>query len=334
MSGDLALVLLLAAVVGSAFFSGCETGLMAVSRVRLQRRHQAGDHRVTGLSRLRENLDDAILTCLLGTNLSNVMASAVATALLVEMLGRRGEGVAVLVVSVVLAIFGEIVPKILYREFPERLMLYSLPPLRAFQLVVWPVRWLLGHYAALLQRLQRADTGQAPGLDAGALAMLLSTNAEDARDRRFRLTMGRFLRLSNRRVSDLMRPLASVRSVPSGVTMADALAEAARSGFSRLPVQGTGGDLEGYLLARDLLLSEATAPTHEPVPVDLIRALLLVDASLSPYELFEELHARRAQLAAVVDRDGRALGIVTLEDLIEKVTGAIADEFDQPEEIR
>ena len=100
-----------------------------------------------------------------------------------------------------------------------------------------PVRWLLGHYAALLQRLQRADDGQAPGLDAGALAMLLSTNAEDARDRRFRLTMGRFLRLSNRRVSDLMRPLAGVRSVASGVIMADALAE---SGLPDSALKGIG----------------------------------------------------------------------------------------------
>ena len=94
-------------------------------------------------------------------------------------------------------------------------------------------------------------------------------------------------------------------------------------------VRGTDGELAGYLLVRDLLLAEERVAADQPVPADLVRPLLLVDAGLSPYELFEELHARGAQFAAVVDRQGRALGIITLEDLVEEVTGAIADEFDR-----
>ena len=144
--------------------------------------------------------------------------------------------------------------------------------------------------------------------------------------------MVRFLQLSKRRVGDLMRPLDGVTTVAPGTTVDEALAEAARSGYSRLPVRGTLVDLDGYLLVRDLLLAEGQTEVDAPVPPALVRPLVLVDADLSPYELFEELHARGAQLAAVVDRTGRTLGILTLEDLIENVTGAIADEFDQPED--
>jgi len=332
MNGDLALLLFVLAVAGSAFFSGCETGLMAVSHVRLHRRGQAGDRRVAKLEGLLRRLDDAILACLLGTNLSNVLASAVATALLVSILGPRGEGLAVLVVSMVMVLLGEILPKILYREYPERMTLASLGVLQAFRLLTWPVRWLLGGYAILLQRIQGGPPDNSPGLDRGGVAALLISEAANARDRRFHLTMGRFLRLSNRRLSDLMRTLAEVQSVPQGVTLTEALAVASRSGRSRIPVMGTDGEWVGYLLVRDLLLAEGDASPDRPVPSELVRPLLLVDAALSPYELFEELHSRQAQFAAVVDAAGRALGIVTQEDLIEKVTGAIADEFDQPEE--
>jgi len=329
---DLTALVLVLSLVGSAFFSGCETGLMSASRVRLRRLAAGGDQRVARLQGWRDRLDDAILTCLIGTNLCNVLASAVTTAVFLALLGPRGEIVAIVVASLVLVIFGEILPKILYREYPERLTLVSLPALTVFRLVFSPVRWPLGAYARLLQRLQGPVSAAAAGLDRGTVASMLAAAAPRTSDRRFEVTMERFLQLSHWRVSQLMRPLAGVVTVPEAVTFREALTTAAGSGFSRLPVHGTTGDLEGYLLVRDLLLAEGNVAADQPVPPSLIRPLLLVDAGLSPYELFEDLHARSAQLAAVVDRSGRALGIITLEDLIEKVTGAIADEFDQPEE--
>ncbi|HOX25055.1 MAG TPA: CNNM domain-containing protein [Candidatus Krumholzibacteria bacterium] len=321
------------ALAGSAFFSGCETGLMSVSRVRLARLAAAGDERVDRLRRVREHLDDAILTCLVGNNLCNVLASAVATALFTAWLGARGEWLAILVTSVVLVVVGEIVPKILTREYPERLTLAAIPTFDNVRWVISPVRWPLGAYARGLRKLQGGTRDTAAALDLGTLASLLSAAAPAERDRRFQQTMSRFLELSGRRLGDLMRPLDTVVSVSSEVTLATALAAATRSGYSRLPVRGTGGDLDGYLLVRDLLLAEGKLAADRPVPASLVRPLILVDSTMSPFELFEELHARGAQFAAVVDRAGRPLGIVTLEDLIEAVTGAIADEFDQPEEI-
>lgn len=329
---DLVALILLLAILGSAFFSGCETGLMTASRVRLQRRAARGDRRVAALRGLRENLDDAILTCLVGTNLCNVLASSVATAVLLAALGEQGEWVAVLAASLVLVVFGEILPKILYREYPEQLSLRSVTLLRASRVVFSPLRWPLGAYAHLLRRLQGPAVDAVPGLDRRTVASLLAAAEPATRERTFQATMERFLRLSSTHVAEVMQPLARVVSLPPGVTLREALDIAARSGFSRLPVRGTGGVFAGYLLVRDLLLAGETLADDQPVPLDLLRSLHLVDAGLSPYELFEDLHAVGAQFAAVVDRAGRALGIVTLEDLIERVTGAIADEFDQPEE--
>jgi len=331
-SPDLVTVVLLLALLGSAFFSGCETGLLSLSRVRLEARARRGDRRVERLERLRANLDDAVLTCLLGTNLSNIVVSVVTTALLTAWLGASGEGLAVLSASLVLVIFGEILPKILYRESPEQLTLATLDVLRGFRWLVSPLRWALNAYAAMVARVMGDQATGVAELDRRGLANWLSRTHAERGEARFHRTMVRFLQLSTRRIDQFMRPAAEVVTVPVAGTLEAALEVAARSGHSRLPVLGTQGDLDGYLLVRDLLLAEGRADRRQPVPQDLVRPLLLVDGAMSPYELFEELHARGAQLAAVVDGRGRALGIITLEDLIEKVTGAIADEFDPPED--
>jgi CBS domain containing-hemolysin-like protein len=128
-------------------------------------------------------------------------------------------------------------------------------------------------------------------------------------------------------VTRIMRPVAELVSVAPGVSVAEAREVAARSGFSRLPVLPRESRTPtGYVLVRDLLFWPGAA--EEPVPETWVRSFLLVDAALSPYELFEELHAQGRQMALIVDRQGEALGMTTLEDLLEAVVGSIQDEFD------
>lgn len=328
--------LLVGAVLGaglffSAFFSGVETGFMSVSRVRL-RRSGAGDtpagRRVLELTR---NLENPILTCLVGTNLFNVLFSAVLTLSLTAVLGEHGEMATVLVAATLVITFGEILPKVLYREFPEGLTLASVRALRVAMIVLWPVRVVLLRYTWLLRKLQRGGgDGAAAGLDRRSLAALLMTNNQpNAEDRRFADLMDRYLELEGITLGPIMRRLDQLVTVGPDATVRRCLDTAARHGFSRLPVAcGDGLQLQAYVLVRDLLfLSEADL--DQPVPRRLWRSFLLVDVRMSPYELFEELRSQNAQLAVVTDPRGNLLGMITLEDLIEKVIGSIHDEFDR-----
>jgi putative hemolysin len=119
-------------------------------------------------------------------------------------------------------------------------------------------------------------------------------------------------------------------TVGPDVTVAECLATASESGFSRLPVtREDGRDLQGYVLVRDLLF--LSLQEHDRIlPRKFIRSFLLVDERMSPYELFEELRSQGRQLAVVVDGNGNPRGMITLEDLIETVVGSIQDEFDPP----
>lgn len=327
--------LLVVGLLLSAFFSGSETGYMSVDRVRL--RHQKHDRSAAGRGLVRQlrSIEDPILTCLIGTNLSNVIVSAVITLQLTERYGAGAEWLAVPVAGILVILFGEIIPKVLYREFAEPLTLLSSRPIALFMFVLAPVRWVLKGYSWLLRRVLpgQADDS-AGGLDRRRVAALLLGHAgpETERDERFAVVLRRFLALATQPLWSVMRPIEQVVSVTGEATVGDCLALAAASGYSRLPVaRRPGGDLTGYVLVRDLLfrpLSEHSLP----VPGNLVRRLLLVDGRLSPYGLFEEMRSRETQLAVVVDPAGNPRGMITLEDLIETVFGSLRDEFD-PEEL-
>lgn len=330
------LVVLGLSLVLSAFFSGTETGFMSVSRVRL-RRSGAGDtpagRRVLDLMR---NLENPILTCLIGTNLFNVLVSAVLTLSLTALLGERGELAAVVVGATLVITLGEILPKVLYREYPEGLTLASVRGLRVAMLILWPVRMVLLHYTGLLKKmLPKGDDGSAAGLDRRNLAALLMTNnAPNVEDRRFADLVDRYLELEGITLGPIMRRLDQLVTVAPDATVRQCLDTAARHGFSRLPVTcGDGFQLQAYVLVRDLLFL-AEADLDQPVPRRLWRSFLLVDVRMSPYELFEELRSQNAQIAVVTDPRGNLLGMITLEDLIEKVIGSIHDEFDRDHRTR
>lgn len=320
---------LAACLAGSAFFSGTETGLMSVSRVRL-RRSAAGDTpRGRSLRRLLRDLEDAVMTCLVGNNLVNVAFSALVTLVLTERYGDSGQGLAVAVVSAVTIVCGEILPKVVFREYPERLCLAVLPLFRAVMAVLWPVRLMLGAYRRLWARVLPPAGQSSRRLDRGGLAALMRTHAQPAdQERGFTEILERFLQLAHRPLTTLMRPLESVVAVGPAATVSECLAVAARSGLSRLPVAPrAGAPLQSYVTARDLLFLPAEQ-AGQVVPRRLWRPFVLVDARMTPYEVFEELRGQGNQMAAVCDAAGNPVGLITLEDLIETVMGSIHDEFD------
>jgi len=315
----------------SGFFSGSETGYMSVSRVRLRNLPNADSPLVRRLRLQLRRIEDPILTCLIGTNLFNVFFTALVTAVLVERFGARGEWLAMGLVSILVILFGEILPKVLYREFPERMTLYSTPAISVAMGILWPVRWLLRSYTELWRRFLPATESGGGDLNRRNLAALLLTNTVPSdKDQRFAGAMNRFLELEGYPLSRSMRPLDSLVTVGPDVTVEECLATASRSGFSRLPVtREDGRDLQGYVLVRDLLFLPRENH-HGILPRKFIRSFLLVDERMSPYELFEEMRGRSRQLAVVVDGSGNPLGMITLEDLIETVIGSIQDEFDPP----
>jgi putative hemolysin len=317
-------------LLATSFFSGAETGFMSVSRVRLRRQERPDTKRQVQLREMLRNIEDPILTCLIGTNLFNVAFTAIVTAALTISAWAHAEWLAIFVSAVVIISWGEILPKTLFREFPERLTLAAVPMVRSSMKVLAPIRWALLGYTSLLRRALPAEDGPNHGFDRRGLSALLNAHAEpNPRDSRFTAALDRFMALAGHPLTQIMRPVHEVVRVGPDSTVAECLQTAAESGFSRLPVtREDGRDLQAYFLVRDLIF--LPREDHDQfVPRKLWRTFLLVDERMSPYELFEELRSQKRQVAVVVDAEGQSLGLITLEDLIEMVMGAVHDEFDE-----
>jgi putative hemolysin len=330
-SWDLVVLVVAACLFGSGFMSGTETGLMSVSRIRLRFMELRRQHaRVTDLQRLLDRVEDPILTCLIGTNLFNVIGSAFVTVVFTARWGERGELMAAAVMSVLIITLAEIVPKVLYREFPERLTLLALPGLRAAMALLAPVRWILLAYSRLLQRLMPGKAaGESRALDRDAMTSLLTAHPMAVHDRRFTDILDRCLALADLDLTAIMTPWSRVEKLSHDASLGHCRAVAARSGFSRLPVvAGDASDVLGWVLVRDLLFVDPTAD-WDGIPPTLIRTCPYVDRIISPWALFEEMRWQQQQMAVVTDAAGNPIGQVTLEDLLEVLVGSIEDEFDR-----
>lgn len=314
----------------SSFFSGAETGYMSVSRVRLRRQGRDGTPTGRRLLKQLRRIEGPILACLIGTNLSNVLLSAVVTMVLTERYGQKGEWLSVILAGTLVIFFGEILPKVLFREYPEPLTLVASPAIGLAMFLLAPVRWILNGYTALLKRALPGGGGAAGGgLDRRSLAaLLLSNSVPMGEDRRFQHALNKYLDLASQKLGGVMRPFTGVATITSDTTVSACLDIARASGYSRLPLLNPGDSrLRSYVLVRDLLF--LTRDRHDgPVPGNLWRRLLLVDRRMSPYGLFEEMRSQQRQLAIVVDPVGNPVGMITLEDLIEVVFGSLRDEFD------
>ncbi|RKZ15396.1 hypothetical protein DRQ50_07545 [bacterium] len=319
----------LASLFLSGFFSGSETGYMSISRARLLRDERVDATSRRRLERLLRRLEDPILTCLIGTNLANVLGSAVVTVAFTARYGDRGQWYALAVVSTLVILFGEILPKVLFREYPERLMALGVRPMSLAMAVTAPLRRTLGWYTALWRRLLPSGADGVELDRRNLTALLLTNSVPTADDRRFTAALGGLVELEARAVTEFVKSVDDLVTVDPGTTVGSCLRIAAESGFSRLPVRD-GDDVVAYVLVRDLLFMDRDSH-RAPVPYRLRHSPLVIDGRMSPYEVFEELRARDCQLAMVSAADGNLVGMITLEDLIEAVVGSIADEFDRPD---
>ncbi len=325
---------ILVLLVLSFLFSGTETGMTGASRARLHSLEQGGDARARLVQRLIERKDRLVGALLIGNNLANILASALATSLLLEMFGAKGVAYATIVMTVMLVIFSEILPKSWALARPEQFALRSAAfarlavaifgPLSA--VANWIVRMLLSLFGVSLSRDESLLTPHEELRGAVAVLHREGGVVKQDRDR-----MGGLLDLHELEVSDVMVHRTKMRSVNIDNPPEAVVHEILQSPHTRMPLwRGASDNIVGVLHAKDLLRA------LEEVGNDFSRVDVMKIASRPWFvpdttTLQDQLNAflrRKAHFALVVDEYGELEGLVTLEDIIEEIVGEIADEHD------
>lgn len=327
----LAIFLLL---VFSAFFSGSETALTASSPARMHAMAKQGDTRAMLVSKLTNEPERLIGAILLGNNLVNILASALATSLFLNLFGQAGVAYATIAMTALVVIFAEVLPKTYAIAYPEQVARAVAPPIRAVVLAFAPVASVVMLIVREILRLFGADIGKDAGLVTaheeirGAIDLHHSEGAVVKHDRDM---LGGILDLTDLSVSDVMVHRTEMQTLNASDPADKVVDDALKSPFTRLPLWLDEQDnFVGILHAKDLLraLNKAKGETTKLDLMSIASPPWFVPDTTSLKAQLNAFLKRKAHIALVVDEYGEVMGLVTLEDILEEIVGEIADEHD------
>ena len=327
---DLVLIALLLAL--SALYSMSETAMMALSRGGARRLADEGARGGAEIERMAREPNRVLGTVLVGNNLTNIAASAIATALFVSALGPAGITVATVVMTVVVLLVAEITPKTYAAHHPDRVALTLHRLLAVSAAVFTPVVNLLGWIGL---RAIRALGGQADGrrlLTEEEIRNLVDVGQEEGLlEQEEREMIQGIFELSDTAVHQVMVPRMDMHTISADTTLASAWEAVIQAGHSRIPVwRESIDDVIGVLYARDILAYARERSLDTPV-ASLLRPAYYVPESKKIDELLADFRRERTHIAIVLDEFGGTAGLVTIEDLLEEIVGEIQDEYDADE---
>jgi len=317
-------------------FAAAETSLFALSpldRLRLKERGKARGALVESLLGQSQKL---LITLLLGVEVVTILASVLATSLALSIWGDKGKWVALLAMSPILLLLGEIIPKSVALTYPARFAPLLAPCVRVIMVIFTPMRIVLLQISrGILATLGfRADL-EVPAVHQDDFARMVEESHKggmiEALERDF---IQNLLSFGEVRVGQIMVPRPEIFSLPHDMPMEQLIHEVKRCRFSRIPIyQEQPGNILGILHAK-VLLDQGSGKTCAPGEIDnLLRPAYFVPENKKAFDLLTELQAHHLRLALVVDEYGTLVGLVSVEDILEELFGEIAQEFKVEEKL-
>jgi putative hemolysin len=321
----LALVVLL---LLSGVFSGSETALVALSVARAEALRKEGRAGSLALVMLKRNPSRMLITILIGNNVVNIGASAIATVIATERLGHFGPGVAVGVLTILILIFGEITPKSLATRYAERISLVIAPIIYGLQRLMTPLVWLFEKLTRLVHNMTGASSD--PIITEMELINLAGHGEEEGTiEREEREMIERIFTLNDLAAADVMTPTREVFLLDGNKPLKAVINQINTQSYSRIPLySGSQNEIVKILQLRDILHALTNNRLDTKI-VDMAYDPLFCPENQPIDELLSTLRKSKQHMAVVVNEHGAMQGVVTLEDLLEEVVGEIYDESDE-----
>jgi Mg2+/Co2+ transporter CorB len=323
----------------SAFFSGSETALTAASKVRLTAKAREGNKRASMVNKIRDQKDRMIGALLLGNNLVNILASALATSVLIKVFGPSGVFYATFVMTLLVLIFAEVLPKTYAFHYADTMSMRIAPAIRFVIMIFAPVTETVTFIVRGVLRLFGVDISK---VTAGSHLELLRgvIDMHDGKGKETqeqRAMLRSILDLFDVDVEDIMIHRQNVKMIDADADIEKSIEDVLSSPYTRLPLwRGDQDNIIGIVHAR-WLIRELQKAEKEKAEKGKAKKLKIESVALEPWfipettNLFDQLQAfreRKEHFALVVDEYGTFQGIVTLEDILEEIVGEIDDEHD------
>lgn len=322
MTAAIAIIVL---VVMSAYFSATETAFTSLNRIKIKNMAQDGDKRAQRVLRLSENYDSLLSSILIGNNIVNILMTAIATALFIELYGSRGTTIATIVITVVVLVFGEISPKSLAKESAESFSMFSAPIIKICIVILTPLNFIFSGWKKLLNRV--FHTGQSRGMTEDELITIVeeATAEGDIEEDQSELIQNA-IEFNELEAGEVMTPRVDIMAIDIEMSKEEASELFRKTGFSRMPVFEDDLDhIIGVLNHKDF--HNYVIGTEKEMS-DFVKPVVFVAETMKIADLLKRMQSMKTHIAIIVDEYGGTEGLVTMEDIIEELVGEIYDEHD------
>ncbi len=322
------IIILVVLIIMSAYFSASETAFSSLNRIRLKMMADEGNKKAALAYDMGDRFDKLLSTILVGNNIVNITSTSIATVLFIDIIGNSATGttVSTIVMTVVVLTFGEIAPKVIAKEAPEKFACFSAPFLKAIMVVLTPIVALFVLLKKLLGKIFRFGDNSAITGDE-LLEIVDEAESGGGLEKEESELIRSAISFSECPVGDILTPRVDI----VGVDIDDPIEEIAgvfdESGFSRLPVYDDSIDnILGIIHTRDF--NKYVIGEGKPIS-SIIKDAVYVAKQISIKELLKIMQEKKTHIAVVADEYGGTIGIATMEDILEELVGEIWDEYDE-----
>ncbi|MDR1429835.1 MAG: hemolysin family protein [Spirochaetaceae bacterium] len=317
-------------LVCSAFFSASETAFSSLNRIKLKNlvaNGTRGEQKAASRAlTLVENYDRLLSTVLIGNNIVNISASAIATVLLVNALGKIGVTAATIIMTVLVLVFGEISPKTLAKETPEKFAMFAARPLKFFMLILSPLNRFFSWWKKFILVLFHIKADHAV-TEEELLTFVKEVRQEGGINKREEDMIRQAIEFDDMSAGDILTPRIDVRAVSLEDSPEKIEQIFFETGYSRLPVYTESIDkITGFILQKDFHYQ--VLKLHKSLE-SIIKPIFFTSRSMKVPLLLKTMQEKKSHIAVVVDEYGGTMGIVTVEDIVEELVGEIWDEHDK-----
>lgn len=326
--------LLAVLLLGSGFFSASETSLMSLSKIRIRYMEEEGVKGAKLVSSLIEKSSDLLSSILVGNNIVNIAATSVSTSLFISIFGDGGVAVATAVMTVLVLIFGEITPKTIAANSPEKVAVAVSKPISVIMKITKPIVWVFNLLTGIIFKIMGIENdGVKPFITEEELKTMVNVSHEEG-----------VLEMEEREIINNVFQFGDMQAKEAMIQRLDMVAVNIEDSYdeiielfkneklSRLPVyQDSIDDIVGILNIKDIIFLSDEEIEHFNIK-DYVREAFFTYEFKKITQLLEEMKKEKSQMAIVVDEYGGTAGLLTIEDLVEVIVGDIDDEYDEEEE--
>ncbi len=319
------IIIVFVVIFGSGLCSATETALFSVSPLRVRQLAQSNHPATLALLAIRENMNRPIATIVIMNNIFNIVGSILTGSIASQVLGDTWLGIFSAILTLLIIMFGEIIPKTIGERYCEQIAIVTALPVTGLSLVFTPLVWIIENVTAPFFK-----TKKRPTTNEAEIKLLANIGQQEGIIESDEAEMiQRVFRLNDVTAADLMTPRIMLTYIRGNLTLEAAKKDIIASQHTRIIVVDESIDqVIGFALKHNLLTAMVEGKNEEKI-ANLARKVHFVPEIIRADKLMKNFIAAREHLAVVVDEYGDVAGVVTLEDVLEVITGEIVDETDR-----